>query len=125
MSLSVQDSVAYNQLLNEDSLSDTSTSEETNLSTTSVRGEQIDDLDTSNQHLSGGGLVDEFGSVSVDRSQLGGLDGTTLIDRVTGDVHDTAESAGTDGDSDGVAGIEGFGTTSETFGTWEVVSMHD
>lgn len=32
-----------NQLLNEHSLSDTSTSEETNLSTTSVRGEQVDD----------------------------------------------------------------------------------
>jgi hypothetical protein len=33
----------HNQLLDEDSLSDTSTSEETNLTTTSVWGEQVDD----------------------------------------------------------------------------------
>ena len=42
-----------NQLLNQDSLSDTSTTEETNLSTTSVGGKEIDDLDTGFKDLSG------------------------------------------------------------------------
>ena len=42
-----------NQLLNQDSLPDTSTTEETNLTTTSVGGEEVDDLDTSLEDLSG------------------------------------------------------------------------
>lgn len=41
------------ELLNQHSLSDTSTSEETNLSTTGVGGEEIDDLDTGLQNLGG------------------------------------------------------------------------
>lgn len=47
------------QLLNKHSFSDTGTSEETNLSAASVRGQKIDDLDTSNQDLSRCGLVGE------------------------------------------------------------------
>ena len=39
------------ELLDEHSLADTSTAEETDLSTTSVGGEEIDDLDTSLQNL--------------------------------------------------------------------------
>lgn len=42
----------YNEFLNEDSLADTSTTEQTNLSTTSVWGEEIDDLDTGDQDFS-------------------------------------------------------------------------
>lgn len=42
-----------NELLNQDSLSDTGTSEETNLSTTSVGSEEIDDLDTGLQNFGG------------------------------------------------------------------------
>jgi hypothetical protein len=42
------------QFLNEHGLSDTSSSEETNLSTTSVWGEEIDDLDTGDQYLGRG-----------------------------------------------------------------------
>ncbi len=41
------------EFLNQDSLSDTSTSKETNLSTTSVRSEQVDNLDTGLENLSG------------------------------------------------------------------------
>jgi peptide chain release factor 1 len=106
-----------NQLLNEDSLSNTSTSKETNLSTTSVRSQQVDNLDTGNEDLSGGGLLGELRGVGVDGGVLGGLDGTTLVNGVTSDVHDTTEGTGTDGNHDGVAGIENLLTTDETFGT--------
>ena len=43
-----------NELLNEHSLADTSTTEETDLSTTSVGGEEIDDLDTRLENLGSG-----------------------------------------------------------------------
>lgn len=42
-----------NEFLNQHRLSDTSTSEETNLSTTSVGGKKIDNLDTSLQNFGG------------------------------------------------------------------------
>jgi peptide chain release factor 1 len=105
------------QLLNEHSLSDTCSSEKTNLSTTSVWGEQVDDLDTGDQHLSGCGLIGEGRSVGVNRELLGELDGATLVDWVTSDVHDTTESSWTDWHHDGVASIGCSVTTDETFGT--------
>ena len=40
------DSEVTNEFHNDDSLTDTSTTEETNLTTLLVRGEEIDDLDT-------------------------------------------------------------------------------
>ena len=107
----------HNQLLNEHSLSDTGTSEETDLTTTSVGGEEVDDLDTGDQDLSGGGLLGELGGVGVDGSELGGLDGTTLVDGVTSDVHDATKSAVTNGDLDGGASVGGLGATNETLGT--------
>jgi hypothetical protein len=109
------------QLLNEHSLSDTSTSEETNLSTTSVGSKEIDDLDTGNQNLGGGGLLGEGRGLSVDRKLLGVLDGSTLIDGVTSNVHDTTERSWTDGNHDGVAGVGSAGATDETFGTYQNV----
>ena len=130
------------QLLNKHSLSDTSASKETNLSSTSVRGQQIDDyvqvskkkrkkptfgepsmviftLDTSDQNLSGGGLINKLGSVGVDGCHLSTLDGTALIDGVTGNVHDSTEGARADGNHDGVAGIEALDSTRKTLGTCE------
>jgi hypothetical protein len=105
------------KLLNEHSLTDTGTTEETNLSTTSVGGDEVDDLDTSDENLGGSGLLNELGGLSVDRSVVLGLDGTTLVDGVTSDVHDTAEGGSTDGDGDGSAGVSALGTTGETLGT--------
>ena len=51
---------------------------------------------------------------------LVGLDGSTTVNGVTSDVHDTAEGTGTDGNHDGVAGIENLLTTDETFGTYSL-----
>lgn len=107
----------YDQLLNEHSLSDTGTSEETNLSTTSVRSQQVDNLDTGDEDLSGGGLLGELRGVGVDGGVLGGLDGTTLVNGVTSDVHDTTKGTVTNGDLDGSTGVGGLGTSDETLGT--------
>ena len=46
-----------------------------------------------------------------------GLDGTTLVNGVTSDVDDTAESTRADGDGDGSTGVAGGSTTDETLGT--------
>jgi hypothetical protein len=89
------------QLLNEDSLSDTGTSEETNLTTTSVGGEQIDDLNTGNKNLRDDRLVNELRSLAMDGGRLLGVDGTALVDGLTDNVDDTAQALGTDGNSDG------------------------
>ena len=106
------------KLLNEHGLADTGTTEETNLSTTGIGSEQIDDLDTGDENLGGGRLLDELGSLAVNGPRLLGLNGATLVDRVTSDVHDTAESGGADGDGDGSTGVERLGATDETLGTY-------
>jgi len=105
------------EFLNKHSLSDTSTSEETNFSTTSIGGEQVDDLDTSLEDLSGCGLVDEWWRVSVNGGLLYALDGTPLIDGLTNDVHDTTQGSRTNGDHDGSTGIDDLLATDETLGT--------
>ena len=108
----------YDELLNEHSLADTSTTEQTNLTTTSVGSKQIDDLDTSDQNLSTCRLFDEFWRRSVNRGKLGGLDGSSLVDRVTSDVHDATECAGTNGNHDGSTSIGNLVSTSETLSTY-------
>jgi len=93
------------ELLDEHGLADTGTAEETNLSTTSVGGEEIDDLDTSLENLGSSPwpvlvlcaptlrfcwkqikhlrLLSEGGSLGVNGKVVISLDGSTLVDRVT------------------------------------------
>ncbi len=105
------------ELLNQHSLADTSTSEETDLATTGVRGKEVDDLDTGLQDLSSRGLVDERRGLRVDGEELDALDGTTLVNGLANDVHDTAEGGGTDGDTDGGTRVDDLLATDETLGT--------
>ena len=105
------------ELLDEHRLADTGTTEETNLATTSVGRKEIDDLDTGLQDLSSSGLLDERRGVGMDREELDALDGTTLVNGLANDVHDTAEGGGTDGDTDGGAGVDNLLATDETLGT--------
>lgn len=53
----------------------------------------------------------------MDRSELGGLDRTTLVNGVTSDVDDTAKGARADGDLDGSTSVAGRSTTGQTLGT--------
>jgi hypothetical protein len=105
------------QLLNEHSLSDTGTSEETNLTTTSIGGEQIDDLDTSDENLRNDGLVNKLGGFAVNGGRLLGVDGATLVDRLANNVDDTTQALGTDGNGDGGTGVLHRLATDQTFST--------
>jgi hypothetical protein len=73
------------ELLDEDSLADTSATEQTNLTTTSVRSEKIDDLDTSLQNLSGG---------PVRRISSGSLRMSRVDDGPSGNTYDCSVKAG-------------------------------
>jgi len=107
----------HDQLLNEDSLADTGTAEKTNLTTTGVGGEKVDDLDTSDEDLSGSGLLSEGGSIGVDGHLLLVLDGAALVNGLASDVDDATKSTGTDGNHDGVAGVSSLAATDETLST--------
>ena len=105
------------ELLNEHSLADTGTSEETDLATTSIGSEEVDDLDTGLKDFSSGGLLDEGRRVGVDGEPLVRLDGATFVNGLTNDVHDTAECALADGDENGGTGVEDLLATDETLCT--------
>ena len=106
------------ELLDEDSLADTGTTEETDLSTTSVGSEKVDDLDTSDQNLGRRGLVSERGGVGMDGQEFVGLDRSTLVNRVTSDIHDATQGGRADGNGDGGARVPGLAATDETLGTY-------
>ena len=106
-----------NEFLNQHGLADTGTTEQTNLSTTSVRGEQVDDFNAGLQDFSSGGLLDEGWRVGVDRAELDALDRTPLINGLANDVHDTAQSTLSDRDSNGGTSVDDLLSTDETLGT--------
>ena len=78
--------LSYNQLLDEHGLSDTGTTEETDLATTCIRSKEVDDFDASDKHFSRSGLFDELWRIGMDGCHLDTFDRTTLVDRVSGDV---------------------------------------
>lgn len=105
------------QFLNQDGLTDTGTTEQSNLTTSGVRSQQVDDLDTGLQDFGSSGLVNEGRSIGVDGSHLDTFDGSSLIDGLTDDVHDSTEGLGTDGDGDGRTSVDDLLTSDETIGT--------
>merc|ERR1712061_201533 len=72
-----------NQLHDKHSLADTSAAEKTNLASLTVRGKQVDDLDTSDKDLLLDGHLVEVGSLSVDGLALVGGNGAPLVDRIS------------------------------------------
>src|ERR1700742_940426 len=113
----------HNQFLNKHGLADTSTTEETNLSTTGIGSQEVDDLDTGDQDFRRCSLFDKLGRVGVDGRSLGGLDRPSLVDGVSGNVHDTTQSARADRNSDGGAGINSFVSSDKALGTWNARSV--
>lgn len=53
----------------------------------------------------------------MDGAELDALDGTTFVNGLSNDVHDSAQCRGTDRDLDGRACVNDFLTTDETFCT--------
>jgi hypothetical protein len=105
------------KLLNEDGLTDASTAEETNLTTTGIGGKKVYNLDTGREHLSRGRLVLERWGLGVNRSDLVGLDRSTLVDRLTNDVQNTAKGSTPNRDSNWSTGVNDRSTTNKTLGT--------
>jgi hypothetical protein len=60
-------------------------------------------------------LFIEGGGLPVDGVFNFGVDGSSLIDGVTDDVHNSAEGFGADGNTDGGAGVDDFLASDETF----------
>jgi len=94
-----------NQFHDQDSLADSSTAEQTNLASLGVGGEQVHHLDASDQDLLLDTHVLEGRSFSMDSLTLVGLHGAPLVNWVTNNIDDTAESLGSNRDHDGVSGI--------------------
>ena len=86
-----------NQLHDDDGLADTSTTEETNLATLGVGGQQVNDLDTRDEDVIGITHVLQSGGSVVDGEHVLVADGTTLVNRLTNNVDDSAKGGGTDG----------------------------
>jgi hypothetical protein len=105
------------KLLNEDGLTDTGTAEETNLTTTGIGGKKVDNLNTGREHLSRGRLVLERWGLGVNRSELVGLHRSTLVNRLTNDVQNTAKGATADRDSNRSTSVNDRSTTNKTLGT--------
>ena len=105
-----------NELHDDDGLADTSTTEETDLTTLAVGENEINDLDTGGEDGVLGGLVGELGGDGVD-GELGLLaDGATLVDGLTEDVEDAAEGFAADGDGDLTTGGDDLGLELEEIG---------
>ena len=68
-----------NELHDEHSLAHARTTEEPDLATSRVGGEQVDDLDTCDQEGGAGALFLEGGRVSVDREEVLSVNGSTLV----------------------------------------------
>ena len=114
---SVSLSDVVNQLHNQDSLADTSAAEKTNLTSLGIGGKEVDNLDTSDKDLLLNAHVFELGGVSVDGLPLVGLDGAPLVNGISDNVDDSAESLWSDRDHDGVAGVVDNISSDETLGT--------
>merc|ERR1712183_410648 len=105
------------QLHDKDSLADSGTTEETDLASLTVGGEQVDNLDTGDKDFLLDGHLVEVGSLSVDGLALVGGDGAPLVDRVADHVDDAAKGLLAHGDGDGEALILNNITPDKTLGT--------
>ncbi len=104
------------QFKNGDGLADPGAAEQADFSAASERADQIEDLDAGLEDFRLGGLVGEGRRVAMYRHQGAARDGTALVDRGAGHVHDAAERAGADRDRDWRAGVSGFHPADEAVG---------
>merc|ERR1712055_1098109 len=105
------------QLHDKHSLADTSAAEKTDLTSLTVRGKQVDDLDTSDKDFLLDGHLIEVGSLSVDGLALVSGDGAPLVDRVSDHVDDAAKGLLAHRDGDGETLILNNITPDKTLGT--------
>ena len=104
-----------NKLHNKYSFSYTGTTEKTNLTSLGIWGEQVDDLDTSDEQLGSGTLILEGGSVSVDRQEFVRLDRALLVDWLADDVDDSAEGLWSDWHHNWISSVLDLLASNESF----------
>jgi hypothetical protein len=105
------------QLLNQDGLSDSGSTEKSNLSSPGVGSKEIDDLDSGLENLGRSRLVNERGRVGVDGAVSDGVDGSALVNGLSDNVNDATEAAGSDGDENGGSSVDDLLATNETLGS--------
>eukprot|EP00056_Hartaetosiga_gracilis_P017347 m.7005 g.7005 ORF g.7005 m.7005 type:complete len:506 (+) comp5634_c0_seq1:128-1645(+) len=105
------------QFHNKHSLSDTSTSKESNLSTLCVWGKKVNDLNTSFKNSSCGLHFSQNRGFSVNRHKRVSLNGTTLINWLSNNIHNTTKGSSSNGNCDGSASIRHSLSTNKTFCT--------
>ena len=105
------------KLHDQDSLADTSSTEQSDLTSLGIGSKQVHHLDTSHQDLLLHTHLVELGSLGVDSLALLGVNGTPLVNGLADDVDDSSEGLGADGNHDRIASIVDNLSTDETLGT--------
>merc|ERR1739848_913929 len=105
------------QFHDQDSLAHPGTAEETNLASLCVRGQQVDHLDASDENLLLHAHLLKGGRLSMDGLPLVGRDRAALINGVSNDVDDPAESLGSHGNHDWVPSVVDNVSSDQTLGT--------
>ena len=106
-----------NQLHDKYGLADASTAEKTNFTSLGIGSQQIDHLDASDQNFLLHRHLLKLGSFSVNGSEFVSVDGAPLVNGITNDVDDAAESLITDRNTNRSSGIGDLLSTDQTFGT--------
>merc|ERR1719309_321507 len=106
-----------NQFHDEYGLAHTGTTEQTDLSSLGVGGEEVNNLDTSHKNLLLDAHLVELGRLGVNGLPLVGGDRTSLVNWVSHDVDDPAQGLGADRDHDGGAGVVEHLPADKTLGT--------
>ncbi len=100
----------------EHGLADAGAAEEADFAALGIRREEIDDLDAGLENLRFRRLIGVGGRRLMDRPARRRIDRPRLIDRLTDDVHDTAERRVADRHADRVAGVKDLLAAHQAFG---------
>ncbi len=104
------------ELLDEHRLAHAGATEEADLTATSVRSQQVNDLDAGDEDLRFRRLVDKARRVLMDSAARRGDHGAGFVHRLADDVHDAAQRLVADRHRDRRTGIGDFSAAHETFG---------
>src|SRR5690606_22042901 len=99
-----------------DGLTNTGTTEQTDFTALGKRADQVDDLDAGFQQLVAASLFGIARRRAVDAPQLVAGNRTGFVDGLAQDVHDAAQGADTDRNSNGGASVVHVQATLEAFG---------
>ena len=112
------------KFLNQDSLADACTAEQTDLAALGVGGQQVDDLDARFQNLSSGLLLCKAGSLAVDGPMRHIVHRALAVDGAAQRVEHTAQRGLAHRGSQAVAGGGDFHTLAQTFAGREHDAAH-